>query len=135
MILDDKNEVGQPKPFNNRRENNTGNTNGNHGYQFQTPWKSSKTKKADTNKESNRFQILQDDISENDHDLNVNDPIDNNSNLSKDKEKTMSNRNTRKTPTTATLGDSILKNVYGIPFQGLQNLRSTLLQKISLVLK
>ena len=78
---------------------------------------------------------MQDDISENDHDLNVNDPIDNNSNLSKDKEKTMSNRNTRKAPTTATLGDSILKNVYGIPFQGLQNLRSTLLQKISLVLK
>ena len=31
MILDDhKNEVGQPKPFDNRRKNNTGNTDDNH---------------------------------------------------------------------------------------------------------
>ena len=31
MILDDhKNEVGQPKPFGNRRKNNTGNTDDNH---------------------------------------------------------------------------------------------------------
>ena len=46
MILDDhKNEEGQPKPFSNRRENNTGNTNDNHKYQFQTPRKLSKMKK------------------------------------------------------------------------------------------
>ena len=38
MILDDqKNEVGQPKPFGNRIENNTGNTNENCEYHFQTP--------------------------------------------------------------------------------------------------
>ena len=31
MILNDhKNEVGKPKPFGNRRENNIGNTNDNH---------------------------------------------------------------------------------------------------------
>ena len=45
MILDDhKNEVRQPKPFGNRRENNTGNTNGNHKYQFKTPRKLAKMK-------------------------------------------------------------------------------------------
>ena len=90
MILDNhKNEVGQPKPFGNRRENNTGNTNDNHQYQFQTPRKSSNMKKADNNKDSSplRFQILQDGIKENDHDLNENDPIDNNSGSGKDKEK------------------------------------------------
>ena len=38
MILGDhKNEVGQLKLFGNRRESNTGNTNANHEYQFQTP--------------------------------------------------------------------------------------------------
>ena len=118
MILDDhKNEVGQPKPFDNRRENNTGSSNGNHEYQFQTPRKPSKKKKADNNKDfssPNRFEILQDDIKENDHDLNESDPIDNNSDSSKDKEKTMSNRNTKqKAPTTVILRDSILKDVYG----------------------
>ena len=46
MILDDhKNEVGQPKLFGNRRENNTSNTNDSHNYQFQTPQKLSKRKK------------------------------------------------------------------------------------------
>ena len=46
MILDDhKNEIGQSKPFGNRRENNIGNTNGNHTYQLQTPRKLSKLKK------------------------------------------------------------------------------------------
>ena len=46
MILDDhENEMGQSKPFGNRRENNTGNTNGNHAYQLQTPRKLSKLKK------------------------------------------------------------------------------------------
>ena len=73
MILDDhKNEVRQPKPFGNRRGNNTGNTNDNHEYHFQTPRKSSKMKKADTNKDffsPDRFRILQDDISGNKHDL------------------------------------------------------------------
>ena len=74
-------------------------------------------KKTDTNKDFSspkRFQILQDDINENDHDLNENDLIDNNSDSSKDKEKTMSNRNTKiKVPAIVTLGDSILKNVHG----------------------
>ena len=37
--------MGQSKPFGNRRENNTGNTNGNHAYQLQTPRKLSKLKK------------------------------------------------------------------------------------------
>ena len=129
MILDDhKNDVGQPKPFGNRRKNNTGNTNEN---QFQTPRKLSKMKIADSNQDfssPNRFQISQDNINENNHDLNENDPITNendhdlnendliynNSASSKDKEKTMSNRNTKKKfPATVTLGDSILKNVYG----------------------
>ena len=43
-------------------------------------------KKADTIKDSsspNRFEILQDNIKENDHDLNENDPIDNNSDSSR----------------------------------------------------
>ena len=92
MILDDhKNEVGQPKSFGSRKENNTGNTNDNHEY-----LKSPKMKKADTNKDfssPNRFQILQDDVNENDHDLNENDSINYNSDSSKEKEKTMSNRN------------------------------------------
>ena len=74
-------------------------------------------KKADKNKDfssPNCFEILQDGIKENDHDLNKSDPIDNNnSDYSKDKEKTMSSRNTKtKAPTTAILGDSKLKNVY-----------------------
>ena len=74
-------------------------------------------KKADTNKDcssANRFKILQDDIKENDHDLNENYPIDSNSDSGKDKEKTISNRNTKaKAPTTVILGESIRKNVYG----------------------
>ena len=72
-------------------------------------------KKTGTNKyfsSTNRFEILQDDIKENDQDINNNDPIDNNSDSSKDKEKTMSNGNTKITVTTVTLGDSILKNMY-----------------------
>ena len=111
MILDDhKNDVGQPKPFGNRRKNNTGNTNEN---QFQTPRKLSKMKIADSNKDfssPNRFQISQNDINKNNHDLNENDPITNendhdlnendliynNSASSKDNEKTMMNRNTKK---------------------------------------
>ena len=97
MILDDhKNEMGQPKPFSKRRENNTGNTNDKNECQFQTPQELSKMKKADNIKNCsspNRFEILQDDIKENDHDLNENDPIyNNNSDFSNDKEKTMSNR-------------------------------------------
>ena len=54
-------------------------------------------------------------IKENDHDLNVNDPVDNNSfDYSKEKGKAMSNKNTKtKSPTTVILGDSMLKNVYG----------------------
>ena len=107
----------QPKPFGNRTENSTGNTNENHEFQFQTPRKLSKMKKADTNKDfplPNRFEILQDDIKENDYDLNEIDPIDNNYDSSKEKEKAMSNRNTRaRAPTTVILEDSILKNVYG----------------------
>ena len=67
-----------------------------------------KNKKEDTDKDfssANRFEILQDDIKENDHDS-----IDNN----KDKRKTRSNRNTKtKGPTAVNLGSSILKNVYG----------------------
>ena len=86
---------------------------------------------ADTNKDfssPNRFEILQDDIKENDHGLNENDPIDNNSESSKDKEKTISNKITKtKAPTTVILGDSILKMYTDIPFHRLQNLRSTLL--------
>ena len=74
-------------------------------------------KKADTNKDcssANRFKILQDDIKKNDHDLNENYPIDSNSDSGKDKEKTISNRNTKaKAPTTVILGESIRKNVYG----------------------
>ena len=100
--------MGLPKPFGNRRESNTGNTNDNCEYQFQTPRKLSKIKKVDTNKDFsslNRFQILQDDINESDHDLNENDPINNNSDSSKNKEKTMLNRNTKiKAPTTVILG-------------------------------
>ena len=47
MILDDhKNEMGQPKPFGNRSKSNTGNTNDNRKYQFQTPQKLSKMKKS-----------------------------------------------------------------------------------------
>ena len=72
-------------------------------------------KKTGTNKyfsSTNRFEILQDDIKENDQDINNNDPIDNNSDSSKDKGKTMSNGNTKITVTTVTLGDSILKNMY-----------------------
>ena len=72
-------------------------------------------KKAGTSKyfsSTNRFEILQDDIKENDQDINNNDPIDNNSDSSKDKEKPMSNRNTKITLTTVTLGDSILKNIF-----------------------
>ena len=95
MILDDhKNEVGQPKPFGNRRENNTDTTNDNQEYQFQTPHKQSEMKKADINKDfpsQNHFGTLQDNIKENNHDLNENDPIDNNSDSSKVKEKTMLN--------------------------------------------
>ena len=110
MILDDhKNEVGQPKPFSNRRESNTGNINDNYEYQFQTPRESSKIKKVDTNKDFSslkRFQILQGDINENDQNLNENDQINNNSDSSKDKEKTMFNRKTKiKAPTTVILGD------------------------------
>ena len=60
-------------------------------------------KKADGMKEfssPNCFEILQDDIKENDHSLNENYPIDNNSDPSKDNEKTVSNRNTKvKAPT------------------------------------
>ena len=55
-------------------------------------------KKADAMKEfssSNCFEILQDDIKENDHDLNENYPIDNNSDSNKDNEKTVSNINTK----------------------------------------
>ena len=106
----------KPKPFGNRRDSNTGNTNDNHEYQFQTPRKLSKMKKVDTNKDFSSpkcFQILQDDINENDHGLNKNDPIDNNSGSTKNKEKLKSNRNTKtKAPTTVILGDSILKNAY-----------------------
>ena len=72
--------------------------------------------KTDINKDfslPNRFEIFQDDIKENNHDLNENDSIDNNSDSSKNKEKTMSHRNTKtKAPTTIILGGSILKNVY-----------------------
>ena len=59
----------------------------------------------------NHFKILQNNIKENDHDLNENDPIDNNiSDSSKDKEKTMSNRNAKvKAPMTVIVEDSILK--------------------------
>ena len=49
-----------------------------------------KWKKADSNKDffsPNHFETLQDDVKENDHNLTENDPIDNNSDLSKDKEK------------------------------------------------
>ena len=74
-------------------------------------------KKADTNKDffsPNRFEILQDNIKEIDHDVNENNPIDNNSDSSKGKEKTMSKKNSKtKAPTTVILGESILKNVYG----------------------
>ena len=55
-------------------------------------------KKADAMKEfssPNCFEILQDDIKENDHDLNENYPIDNNSDSNKDNEKTVSNINTK----------------------------------------
>ena len=59
--------------------------------------------KADAMKEfcsPNCFGILQDDIQENDHDLNKNYLIDNNSDSNKDNEKTVSNRNTKvKAPT------------------------------------
>ena len=62
MILDDhKNEMGQPKPFGNRSKSNTGNTNDNRKYQFQTPQKLSKMKKANTYKDVsslNCFEIL-----------------------------------------------------------------------------
>ena len=45
MILDDhKNEMGQPKPSGYRRESNTGNTNGNHENQFETPRKNQKSR-------------------------------------------------------------------------------------------
>ena len=57
-------------------------TNDNQKYKFQTPWKSSKIKKADTNKDFPSFEILQEDIKENDRDLNKNDPIGNTSDLS-----------------------------------------------------
>ena len=66
IIFDDyKNEISQPKPSSNRTENNTSNNNGKHEYQFQTPCKQTKKKKADTNKDfssKNRLEILQDDI-------------------------------------------------------------------------
>ena len=48
-----------------KRESNNGTTNDNHKYQFLTPRKLSKMKKADTNKDFSlpkRFEILQDDI-------------------------------------------------------------------------
>ena len=51
-------------------------------------------KKADINKDfpsQNHFGTLQDNTKENNHDLNENDPIDNNSDSSKVKEKTMLN--------------------------------------------
>lgn len=55
LILNDhKNEKGQAKPFGNRSEKNTDNTNDNHEYQFQTPRKLSKMKKANTNKDFSR---------------------------------------------------------------------------------
>ena len=73
MILDDhKNEIGQPKLSGNRKEKNTGNTNDNHKYQFETPRKLSKMKKVDTNI---------------DFYLNENYPIDNNSDSNKENEK------------------------------------------------
>ena len=53
--------MGQRKPFGNRSENNAGNTNDNQEYQFLTPRKPLKMKKADTNKDFfslNRFEIL-----------------------------------------------------------------------------
>ena len=66
-----------------------------------------KNKKADTDKDfssANRFEILQDDIKENDHDS-----IDNN----KDKRKTRSNKNTKtKGPTAVNLGSSILNLIF-----------------------
>ena len=68
----------------------------------------------------NHFQNFQDNINENDHDLNENDPIGSNFDSNKDKEKTMSNRNTKtKAPTTVILGDSILKMYMEITFQRL----------------
>lgn len=55
LILNDhKNEKEQAKPFGNRSEKNTDNTNDNHEYQFQTPRKLSKMKKANTNKDFSR---------------------------------------------------------------------------------
>lgn len=99
MILDDhKNKVGKPKPFGNRKESNTGNTNQNNKYQFQTPQKPLKMKKADTSKDFSWSKR--------------NDSINNNSDSSKDNAKTMSNKNLKtKAHSTAILGDSILKNV------------------------
>ena len=91
MILNDqKKRSWATKTISNRRENNTGNTNGNHKYQFQTAQQSSNLEKADTNKDfssPNRFAIFQDYIKEHDHDLNEQDPVDGNYDSNKDKKK------------------------------------------------
>ena len=138
IILDDyKKEIGQPKPSSNRTENNTSNNNGKHEYQFQTPCKSSKKKKADTNKDfssKNRLEILQDDIKKKkkkDHDLNENDPADNNNSDSiKDKEiKNLVQKHKNKNSYNSYFRrfDIKIKINMCIPFERLQNVRRTLL--------
>ena len=140
IILDDyKKEIGQPKPSSNRTENNTSNNNGKHEYQFQTPCKSSKKKKADTNKDfssKNRLEILQDDIKKTnkkkkDHDLNENDPADNNNSDSiKDKEiKNLVQKHKNKNSYNSYFRrfDIKIKINMCIPFERLQNVRRTLL--------
>ena len=96
-------------------------------------------KKEDTNKDfssPNRFEIFQSDIKENDYDLNENDLINNNYDSSKDKEKTMSNKNVRtKAPTTVILGDSILQNVYGNTISKTAKFKKHAVVKYFLVLK
>ena len=91
---------------------NTGNANDNHKYTSFRPLENVKNEKVDTDKDfcsPNRIGILEDEIKESDHDSFDN----NNSDSSKDKGKTMLNRNTKtKAPTTVNLVDSILKHVY-----------------------
>ena len=141
MILDDhQNKVGQPKPFGKRWEKSISTLMATTNTGFR-PLENRHRWKADTNKDFIDPTFLKDDVKKKkrkkkNHDLNENDLIDNKSDSSKDKEKSMSNRNTKtKAPRAVILGDSILKNVYGISFQRLQILRTTLLQNISLGLK
>ena len=125
-----ENEMGKPKPSVNRRENNTGNTNDNREYQFETPRKSSKMKKAGTNKDVSapkHFEILKNDIEENGHDLNENHPINNSTDSNKDNEKAVIQQKHKNSCDSYFRRLNHKKCIWTQHFKGCKHLRSTLL--------